>query len=322
MAIFIPGITCLLCGKPVLSAAEAVTFCPFVGDRADPLFVFSDAVVHVSCFARHPLSAEATRWHDEALRHRKVADQPCSACGRPVVDPDDFFATGLLTRAPDNPFLPAVLKMGTPQVYDPAEWSRAGRGRELQFFATDADVRRWLDHLPDQYAPYMTWGSRLVKRAGDYGPMLFCYPLNQWGRGVVETPEQFFLHTSALMPPLPKHAETAQSANEWASLNGLVLVQHGASREGKRLESRLAVTDKIKNRVTGNIVSLRDRAVVFDTLRMMVKSDLCFTSIQVFKDGHEEEDDTQMMTADAAELAAKGYFVRRAGRPVKGKSSS
>jgi hypothetical protein len=103
MAIFVPGIICPLCGKPVMSADEAVMFSPFVADRADPLFLFSDSVLHAPCLERHPLSAEASKWHDEAVRHRKVTDQACVACGRPVLDPDEFFAAGLLTRAPDNP---------------------------------------------------------------------------------------------------------------------------------------------------------------------------------------------------------------------------
>jgi hypothetical protein len=102
MALFVPGVTCGLCGLPVSSASEAVLFSPFVADASDPLVVFSDSVVHASCFGHHPLAAEATRWQ-EAAQHPNVRDHVCAACGRPVLDPDDYFATGLLSRAPDNP---------------------------------------------------------------------------------------------------------------------------------------------------------------------------------------------------------------------------
>jgi endogenous inhibitor of DNA gyrase (YacG/DUF329 family) len=103
MAIFVPGIPCPLCGMSVRSAGEAVMFSPFVADRSDRLFVFSDSVVHASCLSRHPLSNDATKWHDEASRKRNMMEQECVACGKPVLDPDDFFSTGLLTREPENP---------------------------------------------------------------------------------------------------------------------------------------------------------------------------------------------------------------------------
>lgn len=213
--------------------------------------------------------------------------------------------------------------MGTPQIYDPAEWSRVGRGRELQFFATDAEVLKWFDMLPEEYAPYTIWGSRLLQRNGEHERVLFSYPLEKWrdalgcGRPVGSpAPKQFFLHAAELMPPLPADEEAASRANEWASLNGLVLVQHGATRAGRQLASRISVTDKIKNRSSGEVVSLKSRTVIFDALRTMIELDLRFTSMQVFGDGHEEEDGLQLMTTEAAQLAAEGHFIRRPGRRV------
>jgi hypothetical protein len=103
MAIFIPGMECALCEIPVRSGDEAVMFSAFVADRSDPLFIFSDSVVHASCFARHPLSAEALRWQGETVRRGTPTARICVACGRPILDPDDYFTTGLLSRAPDNP---------------------------------------------------------------------------------------------------------------------------------------------------------------------------------------------------------------------------
>jgi hypothetical protein len=40
------------------------------------------------------------------------------------------------------------------QTYDPSEWQRQGRGKELQFFATDDEVRGYLKGLPPQHGPY------------------------------------------------------------------------------------------------------------------------------------------------------------------------
>jgi hypothetical protein len=208
--------------------------------------------------------------------------------------------------------------MAASQIYHPTDWSRAGRGRELQFFATDGELLTWLDALPDEYAPYTMWGSRLVRRDIEHERVLFRYSLKEWTHALAASrPSQFFLHAANLIPPLPENKETAQRANEWGSLNGLVLVQHGSTRAGKRLASRIAVTDKIRNRSSGKIVSLQERAIVFDVLRAMIETNLCFTSIQVFGDGHEEEDNVQLMTTEAARLAAAGYFVRRPGRQLK-----
>src|SRR5437762_13458298 len=59
MALFVSGIRCPLCGKPIHSAAEAEMFAPFVSNRADPLRLFDDAVVNAACMNEHPLAAAA-----------------------------------------------------------------------------------------------------------------------------------------------------------------------------------------------------------------------------------------------------------------------
>ncbi len=103
MAVFVPGTPCPLCGKPMAAPSEVIMFRPFVADRWNPLFVFSDTTLHTSCFARHPLSEEATKWHDEAAHRSKANERVCEVCSKPVLDPDDYFGTGLLTHDPANP---------------------------------------------------------------------------------------------------------------------------------------------------------------------------------------------------------------------------
>jgi len=48
----LPGMARGLCEMPVTEADELVMLRPFVSDRSDPLYVFSDAAVHASCFAQ------------------------------------------------------------------------------------------------------------------------------------------------------------------------------------------------------------------------------------------------------------------------------
>jgi hypothetical protein len=202
-------------------------------------------------------------------------------------------------------------------LHSPIEWTRVGRGRELQFFSTDFEVRQWFHDLPGHYAPYSIWGTRLAQRNREHVREAFSIPLEQWLCALAEDtvhassmPEQCFLRAEALIPSLPQSEEVVQHANEWASVNGLVLVQHGAARSGRRLASRIAVTDKIKNRSTGEMRPLKDRSAVFDFLQMKIRTHLRYTTIQVFKDGHEEEDRVQLMTEAAAELARAGFFAR------------
>jgi len=103
MAIFVPGMPCSLCQRPITATDDVVMFSPFVADCSDPLSVFSDAIAHTSCFVQHPLSTEATKWHDEATRQRESAARVCVVCTKPIADPDDYFGTGLLSRDPATP---------------------------------------------------------------------------------------------------------------------------------------------------------------------------------------------------------------------------
>ena len=100
MAIFIAGVACGLC-RGTLASDELETFAAFIGDRLDPLHVFSDGCFHRACVDAHPLGAEARAWQQRAL------DEPrprrCNACGEVIVDPDDYFGTGLLARGAEDP---------------------------------------------------------------------------------------------------------------------------------------------------------------------------------------------------------------------------
>lgn len=103
MALLVPGMPCVLCGKPMTAESEVILLSPFMANRSNPLFVFSDAAIHVACFARHPLSEQAPRWHEEAVRHRNPTARTCAACSEPILDPDDYFGTGLLARDAADP---------------------------------------------------------------------------------------------------------------------------------------------------------------------------------------------------------------------------
>lgn len=96
MATFVPGMKCAISGRPITTLSEAVVFPAFVANEADPLFVFSDAVVHADVFSAHPLAPAAQARYEEA-RVRTAPDQRhCLVCGRIVADPNDYVGLGHL----------------------------------------------------------------------------------------------------------------------------------------------------------------------------------------------------------------------------------
>jgi hypothetical protein len=94
---------CVLSGRPINSASEAVMFPPFVANEADPLHVFSDAVIHAEAFRAHPLAAAAQARYDEARVRLAPANRQCLICGQVVVDPEDYLGLGHLTESPAHP---------------------------------------------------------------------------------------------------------------------------------------------------------------------------------------------------------------------------
>ena len=80
--------------------------------RSDVRSAVTDYINFYNTHRRHSALGYANPLQYEAsARMGRAASTRCPpnrgrlsvACGRPVLDPDDFFATGLLTREPENP---------------------------------------------------------------------------------------------------------------------------------------------------------------------------------------------------------------------------
>ena len=99
MALFIPGKTqCSICQLPV-DTGDARQFPPFVPNELDELYLFHDAVVHASCFSRHPLSPEV----EERLTELRTLRKECAVCFQPIDHPDEFFTLGHLVADRQHP---------------------------------------------------------------------------------------------------------------------------------------------------------------------------------------------------------------------------
>ncbi len=103
MALYIPGMICALCGKPMNAGDDITGFSSFVANRKDPLFLFSDGVFHTACFQRHPLSDKAQRRWAETRSRIGPGGRICVVCHQAILNPDDYFTLGHLTDDPASP---------------------------------------------------------------------------------------------------------------------------------------------------------------------------------------------------------------------------
>lgn len=103
MALFIPGMACPLCSQAMRSRDDVVMFSPFVANRGDPLYLFSDGVFHRECFARHALAGAASERFEEMRRRTAPGNRKCVVCGEEIASPEDYFGGGHLTDDRKSP---------------------------------------------------------------------------------------------------------------------------------------------------------------------------------------------------------------------------
>jgi hypothetical protein len=102
MAIFIPGMSCSISGERIDSIYDAVIFPAFVSNEADPLYVFSDAIISADIFHNHPLAVRAQTRYEEFKTKTAPQARVCSICGERITDPEDYLALGYLVDDPAN----------------------------------------------------------------------------------------------------------------------------------------------------------------------------------------------------------------------------
>ena len=102
MAIYLDGATvCPICSQVIHGAEEAVCYPPFIENERDELRFIHDGSFHKECLDRHPLSERIyarLNIYENALKNLNR----CIICASPVTSPDECFALGFFTYAPDN----------------------------------------------------------------------------------------------------------------------------------------------------------------------------------------------------------------------------
>lgn len=205
-------------------------------------------------------------------------------------------------------------------------WIRVTRGKELQFFATDQEVEAWLNHaLPPLYSPYQLIGVDKVQVGQTYveypfycevGSLLECM------KESVAPRYNFWIWSKKLTPKLS--LTPATNITRLLSFQGLVLLQHGMmlhdrtdpTRLLRRAASRIAIVDRIKNIVTGQIIRHDGYLEIYRALYNVISKALVYSSLVRFPDGHIEEDTRlQRMTEGAVRSYEAGYpLMNKPGR--------
>jgi hypothetical protein len=207
-------------------------------------------------------------------------------------------------------------------IRDVVDWTKMGRGKEQQFFATDAEVTHWMDaELIEDYAPYgmvVVTPERLS--TGKYIQEPVVYPVSElWNQLGKREQHSFWLYSKVLSTVnFSPEEKNNNLVDRICALNGFILIQHGARLAaplfyGKQDCSRIAIVEKIVNTSSGQTQTLSHKPyyAIYKRLRKAIRKALIYSTIQRFSDGHEEEDRScQLMTKQAYEEANNGFPFR------------
>jgi hypothetical protein len=197
----------------------------------------------------------------------------------------------------------------------PEDYNLAGRGLELQFFATDDEIQELIDvTLPSAFAPYR--GMAVVMRErGDrtgydrehveceVGDLIRCARSQE--------ASQVWIGSDVVTPTL---ASARADAAIW-SLTGLIVVEPGRIWRGAIWESRIACVPSVMNLRTGAVEQNADYKRLYDLLRAAIRKRLNWSTIRVLPSGEAQESTDFWLMTDRAAAAALSSPERWAVRP-------
>lgn len=103
MAIFVTGMLCGICNKPISEPTESMSFSSIAYGKEDSLALFSDASFHKSCFEGHPLASRVIRRVAEMQMRTGPGNRKCSVCNNEITQADDYLGFGLLAESEVQP---------------------------------------------------------------------------------------------------------------------------------------------------------------------------------------------------------------------------
>lgn len=210
--------------------------------------------------------------------------------------------------------MPALIGPG--EVY---HWFRKGRGRGFSFFATVAELQKWLlGYLPANLGPwrllvvdpvkidrrYYRWEPHLYE-VNDFPSILCTRP---------KEPVQLFLAPDALMAALQLDTSGGGlTIQPVCSANGVIVIHFDPHKP-----SSFGITDRVFNEVTGEVRKHEDMLRVLEMLRRRIRPSFVCTSIHRFPNGNEVDCPDVPMTAGAVSAYENGEpLSSRPGKPLK-----
>lgn len=103
MSLFVSGMPCRICGKPISNEDQKIQFSPFITNEADPLFFFNDGTFHRTCFDNHSLASKVLMIRELAKPNASVANRISFISGKQLSDPNNCLSLGYLTTDPNDP---------------------------------------------------------------------------------------------------------------------------------------------------------------------------------------------------------------------------
>lgn len=219
-------------------------------------------------------------------------------------------------------------------INEPNRWTRAGRGKTLQFFAVDQEVQRWLlENLPSEYAPYDLITFDRIQDGQGYMDHAFSCGIEALSQCLNPPPQpryNVWIRSQTLTPQIP--VWRGFMLEQFFSYNGLVLLQHGLMVRDSRTSpermcrevSRIGIVDRIQHQVSGEIREHKEYLRIYKSLHKAIAKELVYSSIIWDVDGHEMEDTrTDLWTEGAVQSYRSGSaFIHRPGNVIKNKSTA
>jgi hypothetical protein len=181
----------------------------------------------------------------------------------------------------------------------PVGWHRVGRGKEIQFFATDGEVQEWLrSGLPGEAEPYVMVATREGQQ------LIVATPSNFLELRSSSDPAriQFWIASESISGLLPDLSTLTPLplADAVCAVNGFLLLQHGRMFENAQDVSRVAITNVVRNSETGEERTHREYLSIFKSLAGRIAQDLRYSTIRRQADGREVEDPELVRMTDGA----------------------